>query len=258
MPWSTSLSSFVIMRGVCIRDNEGDLVYLHPDDVYPCFANGWINPSAISAQDIADKSKANWMGKAIACFQIVWLLSQIIGRSASHLPVTTLELSTLAYVLCALVCYAFFWYSPFDVQVPFIVNATSELDSSAWDSMKHKDFHDPWPESFAQYVVLSICCVIYSLPHFWAWNAGFPSSQEHLLWRVSCIACCILPLTISILLADQIPERFIRSSAFMVISVMVLYAVARLYLLVEAFAMLRAVPPEVYTAVPWSQYIPHF
>jgi hypothetical protein len=254
--WTTSLSFFVSMRGVCIRDSEGKIIYMHMDDVYPCFANGWIVHSALSAEDIKDKSKANRMGKAIACFQIVWLLSQIIGRSVSHLPVTLLELSTLAYVLCALVCYGFWWHAPFDVQVPVIVNATPKFDSAARDAISRSSFPEYLPESWAQYLIFSVCCAIYSLPHFLAWNAQFPTKVELYLWRVSCVSCSVLPFILMVVY--NLWEKLRRFPLALTLFVMVIYAIARLYLLVESFVILRAVPPDVYTAVPWSEYIPHF
>ncbi|KAL8646747.1 MAG: hypothetical protein Q9210_005952 [Variospora velana] len=48
--------------------------------------------------DIMDKSKANNLAKALAIIQASWLLIQVVGRLIAKLPVTVLEVNTLAHV----------------------------------------------------------------------------------------------------------------------------------------------------------------
>ena len=48
--------------------------------------------------DIEDKSKANNLAKAAVVTQATWLLIQVIGRLAAGLPVTLLEVNTVAHV----------------------------------------------------------------------------------------------------------------------------------------------------------------
>lgn len=48
--------------------------------------------------DIDDKSKANNLAKATVIMQASWLLVQVIGRLAARLPVTLLEVNTIAHV----------------------------------------------------------------------------------------------------------------------------------------------------------------
>jgi hypothetical protein len=59
----------------------------------------------LSAEHIADRSKANWFTKIIASFQIIWFLSQTAGRAASGLTITPLEFFKIGYVVCALGMY---------------------------------------------------------------------------------------------------------------------------------------------------------
>ena len=46
-----------------------------------------------------DKSKANTLAKALVIIQASWLLIQVIGRLIAKLPVTLLEVNTIAHVL---------------------------------------------------------------------------------------------------------------------------------------------------------------
>lgn len=99
--------------------NDGE-DYLTADALPVLYGGSLITRDALKAGEIEDKSKASWFKKAIASLQITWFLTQLIGRAASHLTVTLLELLTLGYVVCALGVYYFWWHKPFDMQVPFI------------------------------------------------------------------------------------------------------------------------------------------
>lgn len=48
--------------------------------------------------DIMDKSKANTLAKALVIIQASWLLVQVLGRLIAKLPVTLLEVNTIAHV----------------------------------------------------------------------------------------------------------------------------------------------------------------
>ena len=52
----------------------------------------------IAEEDILDKSKANGLAKALVMIQATWMLLQTIGRLIAGLPVTLLEVNTIAHV----------------------------------------------------------------------------------------------------------------------------------------------------------------
>lgn len=56
-----------------------------------------IIPS-VYKEEIEDKSKANDLAKATVLVQATWMLIQVIGRLAARLPVTLLEVNTVAHV----------------------------------------------------------------------------------------------------------------------------------------------------------------
>lgn len=80
-------------------------------------------PPRISKESIIDKSKADSLAKALVCLQAIWCLVQVIGRLASHLPVTLLEINTLGHALCALAIYMCWWSKPLDINVPHVVSS---------------------------------------------------------------------------------------------------------------------------------------
>ena len=52
----------------------------------------------VSKAEITDKSKANNVAKALVIIQASWMLVQVIGRLLARLPVTLLEVNTIAHV----------------------------------------------------------------------------------------------------------------------------------------------------------------
>ncbi|KAJ6444472.1 family c-likeg-protein-coupled receptor protein [Purpureocillium lavendulum] len=85
--------------------------------------SGFI-PRATKAE-IEDKSKANDLAKATVLVQATWMLVQVIARLAAHLPVTLLEVNTVAHVLCAFAMYIFWWHKPLLPNEPIILRDES-------------------------------------------------------------------------------------------------------------------------------------
>lgn len=52
----------------------------------------------VPVEEILDKSKANGLAKALVMIQATWMLLQAIGRLVAGLPVTLLEVNTIAHV----------------------------------------------------------------------------------------------------------------------------------------------------------------
>lgn len=66
----------------------------------------------ISKADILDKSKSDNLSKIISVVQALWMLAQIIGRLIADLPITLLEVNTLAHIMCAMIIYILWWDKP--------------------------------------------------------------------------------------------------------------------------------------------------
>jgi hypothetical protein len=85
--------------------------------------HGLVDFSAvgISKEDIEEKNKGDALARLITVFQILWFLINTICRSIQGLAITTLELSTIGYVVCTLGT-SFFWaHKPLDVTVPIVL-----------------------------------------------------------------------------------------------------------------------------------------
>ena len=125
--WRYKHAFFAQMGGLRSKDGKvirsGDELYnLHVS--YPSHvSSGDSNAMATFdfqalADDIDDKSKANWFAKLIAVLQITRFLCGTVVRAAKHLPISPLEYVTCAYVVCTLLSYVFWFHKPYDVQEP--------------------------------------------------------------------------------------------------------------------------------------------
>ena len=74
------------------------------------------------ASDIRDRSKGDWVSKALTSFQATWFLIQFGARAAQGLPITELEISTVGLVMVALSTYAFWWHKPLNVNIPVAIH----------------------------------------------------------------------------------------------------------------------------------------
>lgn len=140
---------------------------------------------------------------------------------------------------------------------------------------------------FVFIIILAYCCL-----HFIAWNFSFPTHVEKILWRAACIT--IVTTTFIFLACETyqdghrlgrwerwyiklFPQRsgglqrmntmqkrmrereFIPLWEFVImLPVTMVYTVARIYIVVEVFVSLRALPAGAFDSVQWSNFVPHF
>ena len=76
--------------------------------------------------ELKDKGKSDWLAKSLVLLQTTWFVMQCIARAIEHLPVTHLEIVTLAYAAMNFVTYIFWWNKPLNVNQPVRVFRKSE------------------------------------------------------------------------------------------------------------------------------------
>ncbi|KAJ7704522.1 hypothetical protein B0H17DRAFT_921180, partial [Mycena rosella] len=75
----------------------------------------------INIEDIMDKSKGDALSKGVALLQGLWFTVQCVARLAQHLPITELEVTTLAFAVVNVFTWLLWWGKPLDVQQPIPV-----------------------------------------------------------------------------------------------------------------------------------------
>ncbi|OBT90104.1 hypothetical protein VE02_02545, partial [Pseudogymnoascus sp. 03VT05] len=136
VPWTLAHTTFADMGGFVIR-GKSDRVGKDPsgfefefeqvtkewyildlDTILKLRSEGHITLPCIPKAEIDDHSKGDIFAKGIAAAQIIWTISSAITRAIRGLAISQLEISVIAFSVCALLLYACYWSSPKDVSVP--------------------------------------------------------------------------------------------------------------------------------------------
>jgi len=201
------------------------------------------------SRNIGDRSKASIVAKAIVGAQLLWTVIQCIGRKASNLPVTLLEVHVLIHIAYTILAYFFWWHKPLDVAEPIAIpldsrhraklsQAEPAFFASIEDgiTLQNRDslfvksrtvFPGPLsPVSMISYDLASaldhdtrlwstIMAIINGALHCVAWLSHFPSPAEKWLWRVSSLGIAGLNI---ILYAALMPRSWgVRGDALMLL-----------------------------------------
>jgi hypothetical protein len=178
--------------------------------------------------DLKDKGKSDGIAKAIVILQTSWFVVQCIARGFRHLPLSELEIITLAYAMMNFFIYIFWWDKPCNVGCPIRVyeKVTTSYTPARWDRGFRGIFERMRAYMLGNrdaYVLLSekrkvpifwscmyggnddfafggallgpsILGMAFGAIHFIAWWHVFPSQAEFILWRLSCIVLVAVPL----------------------------------------------------------------
>lgn len=118
------------MGGFHQFDGDQPMFYLTPNDVVKLISFSMLLPP--SEEEIKGRSKADSFSKLIVLVQTSWFVLQTIARHVQRLPITELELTTLAYTIPILGMYICWWNKPLGVTQPIRI-PRSVLDNAEDD-----------------------------------------------------------------------------------------------------------------------------
>lgn len=195
--------------------------------------------STIDEQSVADRGKSDAFTKAFAIAQSGWLVVSSLSRVRHGLAITELELATMAFIVCALIMYIFWWNKPFGAEERCLLVAVIPPDAGARDDRRlfrvrrnintsgqvpgqhYKRVSDlNWKyfrnlvldndftvglklEGEPGTVALYMSGMAFSAVHVAAWNWQFPSPTVKTFWRASslgALAASSFPFTFGTLL----------------------------------------------------------
>ncbi|KAF3929955.1 hypothetical protein AA313_de0205665 [Arthrobotrys entomopaga] len=292
--WKMAHGFYADMGGFIIEFDDMAYHTLDFEQLYWCIERGHVNIGDIniSAEDILDRSKADIFTKAVASSQALWLVLQSIARAAQHLTLSLLELATCAYIVCAVVTYWFWRLKPLDTNHQTTIKrglakdvltqikdeypdlATKLKSGNGAERVQNRRIIDDYNP-----LVLWSFGLLFSAIHLLAWNDMFPTVAEQYHWRI--FAACGTGATALLCLTDSLDKlgqvwleplvstdkstllgKFYKVMAGFGYSIVflsvILYFIARAYLLFAIFYGLRSMPSDAYDMVDWTTYIPSF
>ncbi|KIM24450.1 hypothetical protein M408DRAFT_43981, partial [Serendipita vermifera MAFF 305830] len=235
LPLKSSLpSNFVISTGDHSREDDVQVCPLKFEDV-PVYILKIVAPTET---ELKDRGKSDGLTKIIVLVQTLWFAIQCVARGTQRLPLTELEVVTLAYATLNFFIYVFWWDKPQNVECPIRVYKTSTASHEESGRAVEK-WDDNWAwywfQKMIQYTVGAQDDFVtlsekHSIPMFWsgrlkidvmasaglgpsllgsafgaihciAWPSQFPSGIELAIWRISCVAMITVPFILAILCA---------------------------------------------------------
>jgi hypothetical protein len=99
-----------------VDDLDRPIETLLPDQLESSSRSGAIDFPKITKREVQDRSKGDLLSKGIVILQTGWFVTQCIARALDGLPLSELELVTLAFAALNFVTYGFWWNKPLDVR----------------------------------------------------------------------------------------------------------------------------------------------
>ena len=229
--WNMRLAFFADMGGFVLHARDSQPFPLSAKQLHWLVVNRKVEFPLISAEELWDKSKQDRFVRLITAFQAGYFILQCIGRAVQRLSITTLELNTLAIVLCSLMTSFAWLHKPADVRVPYVVRSILPIEeitnNEPW-KLTPLDFIDDHGPGYSvnvqpfmrlpvippqrpiqripndrfptdpyghQEYLLCAATLIFTAVHVAGWRFSFPSEIERILWRVSSLTLFGITLT---------------------------------------------------------------
>ncbi|KAH7364748.1 hypothetical protein BKA65DRAFT_144057 [Rhexocercosporidium sp. MPI-PUGE-AT-0058] len=95
---------------------------LDTEQIFYLVKNDYIDYPILSKEDIADKNKADGLARILAIFQALWFVTSTIARPIQDLSMTTLELTTISFVIVMFATSYCWLHKPSDISRPVILH----------------------------------------------------------------------------------------------------------------------------------------
>jgi hypothetical protein len=106
------------MGGFILYVNDCPQATLTPGELLRFVRDGSVDMPDIDEEDLEDRSKGDVLSKGIAILQLLWFVLQLAARYVQDLPMTLLEIDTLAVAALTCIAYGWWWKKPKDVGRP--------------------------------------------------------------------------------------------------------------------------------------------
>src|ERR1700688_1617164 len=116
--WMMTHSFFAVMGGFMLCEDGKEPYTLDPFRLKEYVESSEIN---ITKAEIQDKSQGDILSKGLVIVQTGWFILQCIARRVEYIPITELELVTLAFAALNFVTYGLWWKKPLSVRCPYRV-----------------------------------------------------------------------------------------------------------------------------------------
>ncbi|KAF5310086.1 hypothetical protein D9619_010536 [Psilocybe cf. subviscida] len=124
--WTVTHGFFIQMGGFILYNNGRPKEVLDYQLLMKLLREKAIDPPTVTERELQDRSKGDTISKAIIVTQTTWFVLQGIARVAQRLPLSELEVLTLAFAVVNVAIYAVWWNKPQGVDTAICVRLKTE------------------------------------------------------------------------------------------------------------------------------------
>lgn len=261
--WSLT-HGFLVVSGQLVAEDQDGIIYpLSTKEPAMLLNSGRSVFPIMKKREIQDKSKTDMFAKVFALFQSLWFLINIISRGVHRLPVSPLEIATVAYILCSILSYALWWHKPKDILVPLKIKHPSPGFAKPERSRKKQNWEFVAARGMRFHSsTLFLFCVsglMFCAVHVAAWNFDFATQEEVMAWRICSVTTVGIAGVLTVLGYAEIHFKGITGGILVTMMVLLglLYCLSRIALVALCLMALRSLPEGSFTQVNWLQILPH-
>ena len=276
------MGSFHLFKRVSEEQSDSQNISQENDDpLHPLLVGDLVRDDIYTftmptEAEIKDKGKSDWLAKSLVLLQTSWFVMQCIARAIKHLPVTHLEIVTLAYAAMNFVIYVFWWNKPLNVNRPVRVFRKLDVEEPISETrrlapranynglemildfivgnqddnvnLSHEDRAPRfWANSTESYVLIADLVVVgvgvfFGAIHCIAWGFPFPTHAELLIWRMSSVAITAVPIYMPLMygLTAWLANIDTDVKIIVVISFILFFPAGLLYIVARFFTLVLA------------------
>ncbi|KAJ5057310.1 hypothetical protein J3E74DRAFT_477300 [Bipolaris maydis] len=265
--WTTTHGYYADMGGLVytLPETPGNfeprLVAINSKQLRYLLDKGFLDQEPpMSEDEILDKSKGDAFATISAVVQLLWLVTQLITRKVLKLPSSQLEILALAFAVCTSFTYILNYPKPQNIQVPSHVS-NLQRNRTQHRILEHTEPEpepEPETESESDYSNLEEELEERASQSYFK-NALWPWEDKKELEAIIRNDKLNPSSQLKILNEGKSYEWIVDADSigFITGAVILVYVVARLYLLVAPFRELFYLPPEAFIAT-WSVSLPYF
>ena len=162
--WTITHAFFADMGGFVLQTEDFPAFPLTARQLHYLVKEKHVEFPSTNEKDIKHKNKAQSFVRIVTLLQISWFSMNCIGRAAQNLAMTTLELTTLAFIFCTFGSSFCWLHKPMDLETPVILTPATTMSGIL--ARRGDRANEPWELTPLDFVLRTD-------KKEWLWNIGW-------------------------------------------------------------------------------------
>lgn len=120
--WTMNQAFFADMGGFVFHSRNWPPFPIDAKQLHYLVIRGHVRyPAHYDKRAISDRNKSDGLVRFLTVCQTLWFTLNTLARADQHMAITTLELTTLAFIFCTLGTTFFWFHKPCDIELPVVI-----------------------------------------------------------------------------------------------------------------------------------------